>query len=110
MDVKKILKFNKADWNFKKAGKTAAAFWMRHHQIIFISFFLFVAGAGLFLWYQNLYKAGWSEERKRQHALSQNQEVNLKEGEFRKVLEEITRRKTAFNSEYQTIKDIFRPY
>jgi hypothetical protein len=110
MDFKKFLKFDRNGPGIKSLGKNIAADWMRWCQVIFIAIFVFSSALGLYVWYKSLYQSSWSEERKKEYSLTQNREINLKEEEFQKVLDEIERKKNNFKSEHQPIKDIFKPY
>ncbi len=110
MDFKKFLKFNRNGPEIKSLGKNIAAGWMRWYQIIFIAVFVLSSALGLYIWYRSLYQSSWSDERKREYSLTQNQEINLKEEEFQKVLNEIEKKKNNFQSEHLLIKDIFKPY
>jgi len=109
MDTKNALKFSDLKQKAGKAGEFAASFWMHYQQIIFITFFLIIALIGVFIWYRSLYLSAWSEEKKMQYTTSQTRDVNLREGEFQRVLNDIEKRKEVFNSEYNSVNNIFKP-
>lgn len=110
MNIKEFAKFNKAVLGFKNIGRIIASRWTRYYQAIFIIIFIFAAGLGLYFWYKSLYRSQWSDEEKNRHTATQSREINLKEEEFQKVLSEIEKRKKSFESDYQPVKDIFKPY
>lgn len=110
MDIKNLLKFKKTGSDAKKTGKKMIHCWICHQQAVFIIFVLVSAAAGSYVWYKSLYQSEWSAEEKNNYLISQNREVNLKEEEFRKVIGEIENRKNLFDSEFQPVKDIFKPY
>jgi hypothetical protein len=110
MDFKKFFKISKPKLSYSKFSKLFLSFWIRRQQIIFITFFLSVAGLGIFFWYKNIYGFSWSEERKKEYNMTQGQQINLKEAEFKKVLEEIEKRKSNFESDSGQVRDIFKPY
>ncbi len=94
----------------EKCLKISASFWINHQQVIFIVLVLVSAVVGAYFWCKNIYWSGWSEEQKKTYNASQSREINLKEDEFKKVLAEIENRRNSFESEYQPVKDIFKPY
>lgn len=110
MNIKEFAKFNKASLGLKNIGRIIASYWMRYYQVIFIIIFISAAGLGLYFWYKSLYRSQWSDEEKGRYTMTQGREINLKEEEFQKVLSEIENRKNLFESEYQPVKDIFKPY
>ncbi len=110
MDLNNFLKIKKTGADIKKFLASAASFWVSHQQVVFIVLVIFSAVLGAYFWCRNIYRSGWSEEQKKTYNISQNREINLKEEEFKKVLAEIENRKNSFESEYQPVKDIFKPY
>lgn len=110
MNIKEFAKFNKAILGLKNIGRIIASRWMSYYQVIFIIIFISAAGLGLYFWYKSLYRSQWSDEEKSRYNAIQSREINLKEEEFQKVLSEIEERKKSFESDYQPIKDIFKPY
>lgn len=110
MDLKNILKLNKGSLNIGKFGKKAGLFWLNHQSLFFIVFVFLAAVAGGYCWYKFQYLSGWSEEKKQEYAATQGREVNLKEEEFKKVLNELSSRKKIFESQHQEVRDIFKSY
>jgi hypothetical protein len=110
MDFKKFFKISKPKVSFSKFSKSFLSFWLRQQQLIFITFFLSVAGLGIFIWYKNIYGFSWNDERKKEYNMTKGQQINLKESEFKKVLEEIDKRKSNFETAPGQVKDIFKPY
>ncbi len=110
MNIKEFVKFNKASLGLKNIGRIIASRWTRYYQVVFIIFFISAAGAGLYFWYKSLYQSQWSDEEKKRYNMTQGREINLKEEEFRKVLEEINNKKKIFELEHRPVKDIFKPY
>lgn len=110
MDVNNFFKFYKIGKELKKRLGLAASFWINHQQLIFIVLVIASAISGAYFWCRNIYWSGWNEEQKKTYSASQSREINLKEDEFKKVLQEIENRKNRFESEYQPVKDIFKPY
>lgn len=110
MDINNFLKFKNFGQELKKHLKILASFWVNCQQPIFIILMITAAGLGAYFWCKNIYWSGWSEEQKKTYNLSQSREINLKEDEFKKVLAEIENRENSFESEFQPVKDIFKPY
>lgn len=102
-------KFEKSDLNVKKLTGKVFYFWIKHRKAIFIVMLLAVCGMGIYLFYKNLYKERWSKEDEIQYINSQRRDVNFKEDKFKKVIEEIERKASAHESEFQPVNDIFRP-
>ena len=102
-------KFDKNSFNVKKPVRKVFSFWIKHRKAIFIIILLAVCGAGIYLFYKNLYEERWSHEDEIQYINSQRQDVNFKEDKFRKVMEEIERRERAYESEFQPVNNIFKP-
>ncbi len=110
MDLNNFLKIKKTGADIKKFLASAGSFWVSHQQFVFIVLVIASAVWGAYFWCKNIYWSGWSEEQKRNYNASQSREINLKEEEFKKILAEIENRKNLFESEYQPVKDIFKPY
>lgn len=103
------LKFEKSDLNIKKLAGRVFYSWIKHRKAIFIIMSLAVCGTGIYLFYENLYEERWSQEDEIQYINSQRQNVNFKEDKFKKVMEEIERKERAYESEFQSVKDVFKP-
>lgn len=110
MNLNNFLKIKKTGANIKKFLAFAASFWVSHQQVVFIILVIASAVLGAYFWYKNIYWSEWNEEQKQNYSASQSREINLKEEEFKKVLQEIESRKNLFESEYQPVKDIFKPH
>ena len=110
MDLKNFFRLSNRASSLKKAGKNLLNFWTGHQQFFFILFALVSVFFGLYFWYNINYHSGWSKDQKKAYILSQEREVDLKEAEFKKVIEKIEKNKTDFNADHQPAKDIFKSY
>jgi hypothetical protein len=110
MDIKNIFKFKKSELGLKKTGQKIGTFWLAHQLLLFITFVFLAAAAGGYYWYKFQFFSDWSAEQKQEYANTQGRDINLKEDEFRKMLDDIANRQKIFKSEHQTAKDIFKTY
>lgn len=110
MEIKSFkFDFKKSSLNAKRLAGKFFRFWIRHNKAFFIIALLMVCGLGIYLFYQVLYEDQWSQEEKAQYISSQRKEVNLQEDKFKKVIEEIERKKEAYGDEFYLANDIFKP-
>lgn len=102
--MKKILNFN-----FREEVNKISLLWNKYYKLVLVVFFLAISIWGAYFWYLYLYRFTWSSEKIDQYIKSHDQEIKFKEEDFRKVINEIERRKNAYNEESKTVKDILGP-
>lgn len=102
--MKKIFNFN-----FREVTDKISLLWNKYYKLVLFIFFLAVFSWGAYLWYWYLYKFSWSSEKINQYITLHDQEVKFKEGDFRKVISEIDRRKNAYNESTKSVRDILGP-
>ena len=99
--MKNILNFN-----FKELGNKISLLWNKFYKLVLAIFFLIVSLWGAYLWYWYLYKFEWNSEKINQYINSNDQEVKFKEEDFKKIINEIERRKKAYDEDAKSVKDI----
>ncbi len=109
MDMKSLFKTKKANFDLKSIFGKISSIWMRFYQLVFIVFFLAMAGIGVYFWYVSLYRSGWSEEKKNQYISTKQTEVSFKEDDFKTLMQEIENRKAGYKNKLPPIKNIFEP-
>jgi hypothetical protein len=102
--MKKIFNFNSRELINK-----LSSFWNKFYKLALVVLFLIISLYGAYLWYWYLYKFKWSSEKINQYINSHDQEVKFKEEDFRKVINEIEKRKNAYSEAAKPIKDILGP-
>jgi hypothetical protein len=97
MKLEKIFKLKISKINPSKCFSSAFSFWRKNSNWIFIFSLLVFLTIGICIWYKNVYKFEWSEERKIEYINSRNKNINLQEEKFKAVLTEIEKRQINFN-------------
>jgi hypothetical protein len=110
MNKTTFLKFLKRVFNLQGMRNFLSGFWEKYSRIVFMMFSLLILSLGIYFWYQYTYKAEWSNDQKNRYKNSQNKEIDLNENQFKKVIEEVDRRKSLYQESVQKPKDIFAPY
>lgn len=103
-------KIKKGYFNPKKIAKKCVDFWNNHSRIFFAIFSFAVLSLGILIWYQNIYKSDWSADQKNEYKNSHKNKVEFKENEFKKVVEEVDRKKEVYGEELKDAKNIFSSY
>lgn len=83
--------------NLKKIFSSMLSFWARNSNWIFIFSLVVFLAVGVYIWYKNVYKFQWSEERKAEYINSRNRNIDLQEEKFKSVLAEIEKRQINLN-------------
>lgn len=102
--------FKKSHFDSKVVLKYFFNFWENNFRIVFAISSLVILSAGVYLWYQSIFKSDWNSDKKNQYKNSQSREVELKENQFKNVIGEIDRKKNIYDGKNESIKDIFAPY
>lgn len=90
--------------------KYFSEFWENNFRIFFAIFSVVVLSLGIFLWYQSIFQSDWNSEKKNQYKNSKNKNIELKENQFKNVIEEVNRKRAFYEGKNDPIKDIFAPY
>lgn len=110
MNISNFLKVKKDFLASKNILKYCFDFWDKYFKVFFLLFSLAIIFAGVCFWFQIAYRSDWNIEQKKQYQNSQNKEVELREQQFNKVVEEVNRKKDAYNRNIQIGRDIFASY
>jgi hypothetical protein len=110
MNISNFLKFKKDSFASRNISKLCFDFWDRYFKVFFLLFSLAILFAGVYFWFQIAYRSDWNAEQKKQYQNSQNKEVELREQQFNKVVEEVNRKKDAYGKSIQAGRDIFASY
>jgi len=102
--------FKKNSLNTGNVARCCFDFWNKHYRSVFFVFSFAILSLGMYFWYQSLYRSDWSNEEKNQYKKTQNKEVELREQEFKKVIEEIERKRNSFGVAPRLVKNIFESY
>lgn len=94
---------------FHLSGKAVALFWFRHARAFFVILFFVAIGAGMYFWYDNVYRSGWTEEEKRRYAETAFQETVFKEADFRKAVDAAVARAALHERDLEVGNDLFLP-
>jgi len=106
----KLFSGNISNFSKEKIVSLIVGIWKKIHTILFFILLFAAIFSGGYIWQQNLYGEGWSIEKKQEYMNTQNKNVIFKENDFQKVLDNISLRKDENSKEYQSMKDIFKPY
>ena len=85
-------------------------FWENNFGIFFAIFSMIVLSLGIYLWYQIIFQSDWNNEKKNQYKQSKNKNIELRENQFKNVIEEVNRKRAFYEGESDPIKNIFIPY
>ncbi|MGI6104296.1 MAG: hypothetical protein ACOYB5_03180 [Patescibacteria group bacterium] len=88
----------------------AARAWSKIHMTLFFTLLFCSIGFGGYIWRNSVSGANWTDQEKQEYLNMQNTKTVFRENDFRKVLEDVQRRKAADPISYQPINDIFEPY
>lgn len=110
MNIGNFLKFKKEYFNLKNISRVILDFWDGHSPLFFAIFSMLVLFSGSYLWYQNIYRSEWTSERKEEYKNLQSREIELKERDFKKVMEEVRRKRKVYDEEFEDSRNIFVPY
>lgn len=110
MNISNFLKFKKDSLASKNILKYCFDFWDRYFKVFFLLFSLAILFSGVYFWFQIAYRSDWNAEQKKQYQNSQNKEVEFREQQFNKVVEEVNRKKDAYDKSIQVGRDIFASY
>lgn len=91
------------------SGRALALFWFRHARVFFAFLFFFAIGAGMYFWYDNVYRGDWTDEERRLYAESAFQETLFQESDFRKAVETADRRSRLHAEDFKVGNDFFVP-
>lgn len=91
------------------SGRTVAIFWFRYARAFFILLFFVAIGAGMYSWYDNVYRSGWTDEEKRSYAESAFRETVFKEADFKGVVDAALGRERLHGQDLKIENDFFRP-
>ena len=105
-----ILNFKKRFFSFSSLGKYFSDFWENNFRMFFVIFSIIVLSAGIYLWYQSIFKSDWNSEKKNLYKSSKNKNIELKENQFKSVVEEVDRKRAVYEGKTEFAKDIFAPY
>lgn len=94
----------------KKWRNWLIAKWLKCYRIVFVFFSLGFLAVGAFVWYQSLYNAEWSEDKKMEFGKTQNGTIRLREEEFQRLIGKNRGKKEIYDGEVKSVKDIFAPY
>ncbi|HOX10396.1 MAG TPA: hypothetical protein P5323_00005 [Candidatus Moranbacteria bacterium] len=104
-DFKNIKKIN-----IKQAISSMDYAWQKINTTLFFIFLFSVIALGGYIWQKSLYEAEWSYERKQEYMASQDKRILFKENDFNKTIADIQSRKEESEKQYESIRDIFKPY
>jgi hypothetical protein len=110
MSILNFSKFKKDFFTLRNISKCGSDFWDRYSKVFFLLFSISIFSWGVYFWFQITYRSDWSSEQKKQYQNSQNKEIELKEQQFKKVIEEFERKKEIYSTSIQANKDIFASY
>jgi hypothetical protein len=102
--------FEKKCLSPKNIGKTFCSVWNNNYRLFFMVFSVALMLLGVYMWYQNIYRSEWSDEKKENYKNSQSRGVEFKEKEFKAIIEEIQRKSNNFGEMSKITKDIFQSY
>lgn len=105
-----FLKFKKDLFKLKNISRISSDFWDKHSKFLFFLFSLVILFLGVYFWFQMNYRSDWNSDQKKQYADSQSKEIELKEQQLKKVVEEFERRKGAYSAFTQVGRDIFASF
>lgn len=91
------------------SGRSFALFWFRHARIFFILLFFAAIGAGMYFWYDNVYRGDWTDEERRRYAETAFQETVFQESDFRKAVEAALERARLHEKDIEITNDFFVP-
>ncbi len=91
------------------SGRALALFWFRHAQAFFAALFFVAIGAGMYFWYDNVYRGDWTDEERRRYAESAFQETVFQESDFRKAVETADERSRLHEEDLEIENDFFVP-
>ncbi|KKP64734.1 MAG: hypothetical protein UR60_C0016G0008 [Candidatus Moranbacteria bacterium GW2011_GWF2_34_56] len=106
---KKILKFNKENFNFTKIKESTFEFFLNHSELLFMLFFLIMSIFSSVLIYKYIYSSVWDEDRKRAYLENlKSGETDFKLNDFNVVVEKSKEREMIYNRDIsENVRDIF---
>lgn len=102
------IKSKMSDLNPKGYLKRAGFFWLRYYGLFFVIIFVLVSAFSVYLLYEKVYLATWSEEEKREYVASKQKTTILKKDKFDEIIKNIQKRKNYSQQESKPIENIFK--
>ena len=110
IDFKKINLKSLSDFDIKKIIDVLARTWQKIHTFVFFVLLAISIALGIYIWQNNIYGGGWTDDRKQEFLNSQNRGIIFRKDEFQRVINDIQRRQSNVIQDNKQLKDIFKPY
>lgn len=102
-------KFNRDNFDINKIKNSVFEFFLNHSEVVFMIFFVVIAGLSGFFIYKYIYTSTWSEERKNVYLQELKKgDIDFKLNEFNVVVEKIKERSSLYEKEVNSDgRDVF---
>lgn len=106
---KKILKFNKENFNFAKIKEFIFEFFINHSELLFMLFFVIMSIFSSVLIYKYIYSSVWDEERKKAYLENlKSGETDFRINDFNAIVEKSKEKELIYNRDVsENVRDIF---
>jgi hypothetical protein len=100
----------KTDKNSSMTFAAIGIFWQKKYKLfLFASLFISIL-LGAYVWRNTIYGSEWSDEKKQEYLGAQNKSITLRDGDFKKALDDFELRKNENDFNKINLKDIFAAY
>ena len=82
-------------------------FWYRSYKLLFLGLFFVVLGISSYQWYSSLHRYQWDDERKKAYVEEYFQETDLRETQFRYLVDRLRARAASHERPMLQSRNIF---